>query len=53
MTVNKKHKDSIFTALFSNPDTLRELYCDITRVEFIFQNLTRRHGGTAATEKNK
>jgi len=27
MNVNKNHKDSVFSLLFSNPDTLRELYC--------------------------
>jgi predicted transposase/invertase (TIGR01784 family) len=29
MKVNKKHKDSLFSSLFSNPDTLRELYSAI------------------------
>jgi hypothetical protein len=32
MVVNKKHKASVFTALFSNPDTLRELYCALEGV---------------------
>jgi len=27
MSVNRTYKDSVFTALFSNPDLLRELYC--------------------------
>jgi len=27
MSVNRNYKDSVFTALFSNPDLLRELYC--------------------------
>ena len=27
MIPNKKHKDSVFTALFDDPDLLRELYC--------------------------
>jgi len=29
MIINKNHKDSVFSLLFSNPDTLRELYCAI------------------------
>ena len=32
MNVNKNHKDSVFSLLFSNPDTLRELYCAIKGV---------------------
>ena len=27
MAVNIKHKDSLFSFLFSDPDVLRELYC--------------------------
>ncbi|MDR2729768.1 MAG: Rpn family recombination-promoting nuclease/putative transposase, partial [Treponema sp.] len=27
MSVNKKFKSSVFSFIFSNPDTLRELYC--------------------------
>ena len=27
MAANRKYKDSVFTALFNNPDLLRELYC--------------------------
>ena len=33
MSANEKHKDSIFSRLFSNPDTLRELYSAIEGVE--------------------
>ena len=29
MQVNAKYKDSVFSFLFSQPDTLRELYCAI------------------------
>ncbi|MDR1802722.1 MAG: Rpn family recombination-promoting nuclease/putative transposase [Treponema sp.] len=29
MEINAKYKDSVFSFLFSNPDTLRELYCAI------------------------
>jgi len=32
MKANKKHKDSVFTTLFNNPDTLRELYSAIEGV---------------------
>jgi hypothetical protein len=32
MNVNKKHKDSLFSVLFSNPEALRELYSAITGV---------------------
>jgi hypothetical protein len=27
MNVNRNYKDSVFSFIFSNPDTLRELYC--------------------------
>ena len=27
MTINTKYKSSVFSLLFSDPDTLRELYC--------------------------
>jgi len=33
MNVNKNHKDSVFSLLFSNPDTLRELYSAIEGVD--------------------
>jgi len=33
MSANEKHKDSIFSRLFSDPDTLRELYSAIEGVE--------------------
>jgi len=33
MSANEKHKDSIFSRLFSNPGTLRELYSAIEGVE--------------------
>jgi len=33
MSANEKHKDSIFSRLFSDPDTLRELYSAIEDVE--------------------
>jgi len=33
MNVNKKHKNSVFSALFSNPDVLRELYSAIEGVD--------------------
>jgi hypothetical protein len=29
MGINAKYKDSLFSWLFSDPDTLRELYCAI------------------------
>jgi hypothetical protein len=32
MSVNKKHKDSVFSVLFSNPEVLRELYSAISGV---------------------
>ncbi|MDR0312820.1 MAG: Rpn family recombination-promoting nuclease/putative transposase [Treponema sp.] len=32
MGVNTKHKDSLFSFLFSNPDVLRELYCALEGV---------------------
>jgi predicted transposase/invertase (TIGR01784 family) len=32
MNVNRKHKDSMFSSLFSNPDVLRELYSAISGV---------------------
>jgi hypothetical protein len=32
MNTNKKFKDSMFTALFGDPDTLRELYCALEGV---------------------
>jgi predicted transposase/invertase (TIGR01784 family) len=32
MNVNKKHKDSLFSVLFSNPEVLRELYSAISGV---------------------
>jgi hypothetical protein len=32
MNVNKKHKDSLFSVLFSNPEALRELYSAISGV---------------------
>jgi predicted transposase/invertase (TIGR01784 family) len=32
MNVNKKHKNSVFSALFSNPEVLRELYSAISGV---------------------
>ena len=32
MEANKKHKDSVFSTLFNNPDTLRELYSAIEGV---------------------
>jgi hypothetical protein len=32
MSVNKKYKDTIFSSLFSDPDTLRELYCALDDV---------------------
>jgi hypothetical protein len=32
MNINKKHKDSLFSFLFSNPEVLRELYSAITGV---------------------
>ena len=31
--VNQKHKNSVFTLLFSNPDVLRELYSAIEGVD--------------------
>ena len=33
MSANEKHKDSVFSRLFSDPDTLRELYSAIGGVE--------------------
>jgi len=33
MCVNKKHKSSVFSTLFSSPDTLRELYSAIKDVD--------------------
>jgi len=33
MLVNAKHKDSVFSLLFSNPDVLRELYAALEGVE--------------------
>jgi predicted transposase YdaD len=32
MSINKKYKDTIFSSLFSDPDTLRELYCALDNV---------------------
>ena len=32
MGVNSKYKDSLFSFLFSDPDTLRELYCALEDV---------------------
>ena len=32
MGANIKYKDSLFSFLFSNPDTLRELYCALENV---------------------
>jgi predicted transposase/invertase (TIGR01784 family) len=32
MNVNRKYKDSVFSFIFSNPDTLRELYCALKGV---------------------
>jgi predicted transposase/invertase (TIGR01784 family) len=32
MKVNNKHKSSVFTLLFNDPDTLRELYCALKDV---------------------
>jgi hypothetical protein len=32
MSINKKFKDTIFSSLFSDPDTLRELYCALDNV---------------------
>jgi predicted transposase/invertase (TIGR01784 family) len=32
MNVNKNYKDSVFSFIFSNPDTLRELYCALKGV---------------------
>ncbi|MDR0475219.1 MAG: hypothetical protein LBH43_16290 [Treponema sp.] len=32
MSVNARHKDSVFSFLFSNPDVLRELYSAIAGV---------------------
>ena len=32
MNVNRKYKDSVFTALFNDPDLLRELYCALGNV---------------------
>jgi hypothetical protein len=32
MNVNKKHKDSLFSVLFSTPEVLRELYSAISGV---------------------
>ncbi|MCL2443229.1 MAG: hypothetical protein FWD13_07165 [Treponema sp.] len=32
MEANKKHKDSVFSTLFSTPDVLRELYSAIEGV---------------------
>jgi hypothetical protein len=32
MNTNKNYKDSVFTALFGEPDTLRELYCALEGV---------------------
>jgi hypothetical protein len=31
--VNHQYKDSVFSALFNNPDRLRELYCALTGAE--------------------
>ncbi|MDR0442697.1 MAG: Rpn family recombination-promoting nuclease/putative transposase [Treponema sp.] len=33
MSVNAKHKDSVFSSLFSDPDALRELYCAIEGID--------------------
>jgi hypothetical protein len=33
MNVNRKHKNSLFSALFSNPDALRELYSAIEGID--------------------
>jgi hypothetical protein len=32
MDVNTKHKDSVFSFLFNDPDLLRELYCALEGV---------------------
>ena len=32
MSINTKYKDSVFSFLFSDPDSLRELYCALENV---------------------
>ena len=36
MNANRKYKDSVFTSLFSDPASLRELYCALRGVDDYF-----------------